>query len=303
MLPVLYQRSGFDGGQLEQGQKRFFLGDDEFVDLLLRLNSSWQENLDVTRGIAFHSLRAVDPAKIESVVESAARILGKCPCHIHVSEQQKEVDDCVAALGQTPVELLFESAKIDDRWCLIHATHATPPELALMSKSQSVVGLCPTTEANLGDGFFEAEKFKELGGRMGIGSDSHIAVDPRSELRLIEYAMRLREQRRAILCQDDVSCGQWLYTNFAANGARALGRLTGRIVVGNRADMVVLDNRHPAMFDSDPQTIFDKLVFFELRNPVARVMVGGKWSVNEGRHLLAEESLVAFNRLMKKLVA
>ena len=276
ILPVLYQRGGFDNRPLTGAQQRFELTDDAFVEILAELQQEWASHANVNVGLAFHSLRAVDPEKIARVVERCDQQVAG-PVHIHVAEQVAEVDDCLAEHGKRPVELLFELADVDSRWCLIHATHLNEAEIVSIARSGAVVGLCPTTEANLGDGIFPAEAYLALGGRFAVGSDSHIAIDPFSELRLMEYGQRLSNRRRAILCDDHSSCGTKLYAAAASAGAQALGFETGRLAQGKRADLVVLDSNHPLIQSSDENHWMDRVVFGEYGSPVLRTMINGQW--------------------------
>lgn len=222
MLPVLYQRSGFDNGPLETGQLRFGCEHDQYLSMLQKLASDWLPHESIRLGFAIHSLRAVSTSSMTRAIEDATRLLGQCPIHIHIAEQQAEVEACLQATGMRPVEFLLESFDVGPRWCLIHATHMTPAECAAVAESGAIIGVCPTTEANLGDGVFMAESFLEAGGKIAIGSDSHISLDPCEELRLLEYAQRLTKHRRAILSTPHESCGELLYRWAAEGGARAV---------------------------------------------------------------------------------
>ncbi|WP_259768382.1 amidohydrolase family protein, partial [Pseudomonas protegens] len=185
-------------------------------------------------GLCFHSLRAVTPQQISEVLAVSDR---QCPVHIHIAEQQKEVDDCLAWSGRRPLQWLHENVAVDQRWCLVHATHANPEEVSLMAKSRAIAGLCLTTEANLGDGIFPAVDFLAQGGRLGIGSDSHVSLSVVEELRWLEYGQRLRDQRRNRLYRaDQPMVGRTLYDAALAGGAQALGQPIGTLAVGKRAD-------------------------------------------------------------------
>ena len=187
--------------------------------------------------------------------------------------------------GQRPVEWLLEHAEVDERWCLVHATHLTQTECAALAASEATVGLCPTTEANLGDGIFPAVAFVGAGGRFGIGSDSHVSVSPVEELRWLEYGQRLVHRRRTLMASEDsCSVGRFLYEHAAGNGARALGLEAGTISPGRRADLVAVDSTLPALEGRDGDEMLDALVFAGNVNAVRDVMVGGQWRVREGRH-------------------
>lgn len=279
IIPVLYQRGGFENQPLTSAQQRFELTDQQLEEVLHALVEQYVSNELVTIGMAFHSLRAVDPAKFGRIVEKFESITGGGPIHIHVAEQEKEVQDSIAATGLRPVELLFESANVDHRWCLIHATHMTDDESDRVAASNAVVGLCPTTEANLGDGFFPAERYLDAGGRMAIGSDSHVCIDPFSELRMLESGRRLLDQRRAVLCTETQSCGELLYRSASQGGAQALGINAGVLQAGALADMIVLDESHPIIKNVEGSQTVDRAVFCQYGNPVKRTMIGGKWIV------------------------
>ena len=223
MLPVYYQRGGFDDSPLQGGQKRFGSNHDLFLKMADKLNSDWGDHPQVRLGVALHSLRAVSIPAGQALLSDIESILPGCPIHVHVAEQTAEVDDCLAAHGKRPVQLLMDSYDVNQRWCLIHATHMDDQELALVANSGAVVGVCPTTEANLGDGIFRSEDFLLQQGRLAIGSDSHISVDACEELRLLEYAQRLSSRRRAVLCTDQESCGSLLYRWATDGGAQVTG--------------------------------------------------------------------------------
>lgn len=278
LLPVLYQRGGFRDEPLDGAQRRFRLSDDQFANLVSSLRARWADAANVGVGIAFHSLRAVAVGSIDTAL-SALRHRDDCPVHIHVGEQQAEVDECISVTGRRPVEYLMSEVQLDPRWCLIHATHVSAHELSNMIDAQVVAGLCPTTEANLGDGVFPAAEFLSAGGRFAVGSDAHVSVSPRSELRLLEYGQRLTQQRRAILGTADRSTGMRLYEDAATGGAQAIGVNTGALRPGSRADLVVLDADHPTIGNATGDRIADKFIFCDAGNPVQRVMVGGRWVV------------------------
>ncbi len=200
------------------------------------------------------------------------------PIHIHIAEQRREQEDCLAATSQTPIDYLYSHFDVNHNWCLVHATHASPQELKKIAASKAVVGLCPTTEANLGDGVFAAETFLKLDGQFAIGSDSQIAISPTSELRLLEYGQRLTQHRRAVLSTPTESTGRRLVRNAAIGSARALGLAAGMLTVGQRADLIVIDPNHAAIGNTTGDRILDRFVFCEYGNPVVRTMVGGRWT-------------------------
>jgi formimidoylglutamate deiminase len=285
LLPVLYAQGGFGGQPTGPGQRRFRHDVDRFLALVEILQRRHGGDPQRRVGIAPHSLRAVTPEQLREAVAGVAAIDPAAPIHIHIAEQVKEIEDCLAWSGRRPVEWLLEQCPPDPRWCLVHATHMTGTETVALAASGAVAGLCPTTEANLGDGLFEAPPFLAHGGRFGIGSDSHISVSPVEELRWLEYGQRLLHRRRTLLRPGGgASVGADLYAAALAGGAQALGRPIGRLVAGARADLVVLDASRPALLGRDDEVLVDALVFAGNDNPVRDVMIGGRWVVREGRH-------------------
>ncbi len=196
---MLYSHAGFGGQPASEGQRRFINGSEAYLELLQRLRAPL-EAAGHSLGLCFHSLRAVTPQQIATVLAAGHDDL---PVHIHIAEQQKEVDDCLAWSGRRPLQWLYENVAVDQRWCLVHATHADPAEVAAMARSGAVAGLCLSTEANLGDGIFPATDFLAQGGRLGIGSDSHVSLSVVEELRWLEYGQRLRDRKRNRLYRDD----------------------------------------------------------------------------------------------------
>ena len=297
LLPVLYGYGGFGGQPAGPGQRRFLNAPDDLLSIIEAMRDSHANDGQIRVGMALHSLRAVTPETLGAAVAGLTALDGEAPIHIHVAEQTKEVDDCLAWSDQRPVQWLLEQVGLDRRWCLVHATHMTETETAGLAASEAVAGLCPTTEANLGDGLFPAPSYLAASGRIGIGSDSHISVSPIEELRWLEYGQRLVLRQRNILGADQSrpSVGAALYDLALAGGAQAMGRPIGRLAVGCRADLVVLDPSAPTLFGRDGDLLVDALVFCGNANPVRDVMVGGRWLVESGRHR-HEDSIIAAYR-------
>ena len=303
-LPVLYAYGNFGGVPPSDGQKRFLHDADSFLRLVETLRSRHFEDARVNIGIAPHSLRAVTPELLAHVVEELHNLDPAAPIHIHIAEQTKEVEDCVAWSGARPVEWLLRHQAVDMRWCLVHATHLAGDEVNRMASSRAVAGLCPTTEANLGDGVFPAKEYIEAGGRIGIGSDSHASVDMPEELRLLEYGQRLTHRQRNVLAgAPEAATGARLFAEAATGGAQALGQPIGKLAPGLRADLVVLDADSPALYGRTENTILDSLVFAGLPSPVRHVYVAGRQVIADGHH--AQESAIAdnFRRAMDRLLA
>jgi formimidoylglutamate deiminase len=284
-LPVLYACSGFGGVAPEAGQRRFLNDSDIFAALVEDLVNKYRGDPLTRIGIAPHSLRAVTREQLLHAVEAITRHDFAAPIHLHIAEQTLEVEECIAWSGQRPVEWLLNSIDVDQRWCLVHATYANGEERKRLADGDAVVGLCPTTEANLGDGIFSACDFLADGGHIGIGSDSNVSVSAIEELRLLEYGQRLSHRRRALLASpESPSVGRYLYDVTVDGGARALAQPVGGLEVGRRADLVVLDADTPALAQKSGDAILDSLIFAGNRDAVRDVMVAGRWRIRDGHH-------------------
>jgi formimidoylglutamate deiminase len=302
-LPALYMAGGFSGRAPEAGQRRFVHDLASFADLIERLTPSFSDDPNLRLGIAPHSLRAVPDAALRDVVGLADSIDAQAPIHIHVAEQAKEVRDCLEWCGSRPVRHLFDAAPVGPRWCLIHATHMDDAETELVAQSGAVAGLCPTTEANLGDGLFDLGGYLAARGRFGIGSDSHVSISPIEELRWLEYGQRLHTLHRLIAASaEQPHCGARLWRDALAGGAQALGRRIGRLAPGCRADLIRIDDRHPILAGRSGDGLLDALVFSGNVNLVRDVMVGGRWIVRDGRHPRRNEIARAYCAAVAKLV-
>ena len=276
LMPVLYAHSGFGAKPPEDGQKRFINTPAQILDLIASLQHAYQDDPQVRIGLAFHSLRAVTPEMITTVTKDIRRRDPSMPIHIHAAEQEQEVDDCTAWSGKRPVEWLLDNAAIDRHWCLVHATQMTEAETRALAQSGAVAGLCPTTEANLGDGIFNLPLYSECGGQFGIGSDSHISVNMIEELRWLEYGQRLARRQRVIArTMAEPHAGTYLFKAALEGGAQALGVKAGRLAPGCRADFIVLDANQPAFRDKNPDLYLDAAVFATNSTPVRDVFTGG----------------------------
>ncbi|MFK0086103.1 formimidoylglutamate deiminase [Pseudomonas sp. NPDC090755] len=300
LLPVLYSHAGFGGQAPNDGQRRFINSTEQYLKLAQRLAPVLAEQPAQQLGLCFHSLRAVTPEQIAQVMAASDKT---CPVHIHIAEQQKEVDDCLAWSGRRPLQWLYENTEVDQRWCLVHATHAEPDEVTLMARSGAIAGLCLTTEANLGDGIFPAVDYLAQGGRLGIGSDSHVSLSVVEELRWLEYGQRLRDQRRNRLYgSDQPMVGRTLYDAALSGGAQALGQAIGELSVGKRADWLVLDGNDPYLATASDDGILNRWLFAGSDRQVRDVMVNGQWVVRQGRHGAEEESAQAFAGVLRELL-
>ncbi|MDD2091867.1 formimidoylglutamate deiminase [Pseudomonas guariconensis] len=300
LLPVLYSHAGFGGQAPSQGQRRFINSSEQYLRLQERLAPHLAAQPAQRLGLCFHSLRAVTPQQIAEVLAAGDQA---CPVHIHIAEQQKEVDDCLAWSGRRPLQWLYENVEVDARWCLVHATHAEADEVSAMARSHAVAGLCLTTEANLGDGIFPAVDFMAQGGRMGIGSDSHVSLSVVEELRWLEYGQRLRDQRRNRLYRgDQPMVGRTLYDAALVGGAQAMGQAVGELAVGKRADWLVLDGQDPYLATANGDGILNRWLFAGGDRQVRDVMVNGQWVVRQGRHAQEQASARAFMEVLRQLL-
>ena len=298
LLPVLYEQGGCDGRALGQGQIRF--GND--FDRFAKLFEGAQAGLaslprDSRIGVAPHSLRAVSRESLTAV----STLHRKGPLHIHLAEQVGEVEEVVAAYGKRPVEWLFENHEIDARWCFIHATQMLEHETSAMAKSGAVAGLCPITEANLGDGIFDGVRYLEHGGRFGIGSDSNIRISLSEELRALEYSQRLKHLGRAVLATETRSAGRVLFEGAASGGAFASGRDAGVLEVGKLADIMALDSEHIDLMGKNADMVLDSYIFAGDDNMVTDVWSAGRHMVTQGRHKKRDIIMSRYRSVMSSL--
>ncbi|SAL41463.1 N-formimino-L-glutamate deiminase [Caballeronia choica] len=304
MLPVLYQYSGFNEGAPRDDQRRFLNTPEQLLDLLDALRHARPENGARRYGAAPHSLRAVSGESLSTLLEGLDARFDRAPVHIHIAEQTAEVDACLAANGQRPVEWLLDRFAVDERWCLVHATHVDANECARLAASGATAGLCLTTEANLGDGIFPARDYLDAGGRIGLGSDSHIGVDWRSELRLLEYGQRLARRERNVLASATQSRpADRLFDASLDGGAHASGRAIGALAAGKRADWLVLDANHPGIAGHDRETWLSSIVFGEHgETPIRDVYVGGRKVIDARRHADEEEAFAHYRSALGELL-
>jgi formimidoylglutamate deiminase len=299
LLPVLYRFGNFGQAPSVHGQRRFVSTRDSYLTLVEASEAAIRHLPDARIGVAPHSLRAVALDDLGWL----ARLRPDGPLHIHVAEQMREVEDSIAIMGRRPVALLADTIALDKRWCLIHATHLDHAERDAIAASGAVAGLCPITEASLGDGIFDGVRYAASGGRYGVGSDSNIQIDAASELRLLEYSQRFRDRRRARMAEADLSTGVALWRAAAAGGAQACGRALGALTPGLRADLVTLDADHPAIIGKTGEAALDSAIFAANTLPVRDVFVGGRQVVAEGRHPARATVKARFAAVMRKLLA
>ncbi len=306
MLPTLYAYGGFGGQPPMSGQRRFINESDRYLKILTVLDKASKTNPLWQLGISPHSLRAVTKPLLNDVIaglDAMNRV--SAPIHIHVAEQTKEVDECVAWSGGTrPVQYLLDHFDVSSRWCGIHATHMTAEETHRMAASGMIAGLCPTTEANLGDGIFPADTFLTAKGAIAIGSDSHITVSPAEDLRQLEYSQRLRDRtRNALASGPGKSTGRALFDAALKGGAQSMAQPVGALAPGLRADITVLDDDHPALIGRSQDSALDSWIFSGGNSCVRDVFVAGHHVVQDRRHIREEAILKNFRAAVKRLTA
>ena len=299
ILPTLYAFGGFGGQAPVAGQRRFLNQADRFLKIVENLSIQASAGNHRRVGISPHSLRAVTPELLREVI---AALPAEAPIHIHVAEQVKEVEDCLAFCGLRPVELLLREFDLSDRWTAIHATHMTPAETAALARSGAIAGLCPTTEANLGDGIFPAVGFMGQGGAIAIGSDSHITVSPSEDLRMLEYSQRLRDRtRNALAGGAGQSTGRTLYEAALKGGARSMRQPVGAIAPGHRFDVTVLDADHPLLAGRAEDSALDTWIFSGGNALVRDVFVGGNQVVKDRHHINEDHIARNFRAALRRL--
>ncbi|MBR0686311.1 formimidoylglutamate deiminase [Bradyrhizobium manausense] len=300
LLPSFYAHGSFGGAAPHDGQRRFICSVDQFAALVAASRKAIATLPGANTGIAPHSLRAVAPDELAAIIPLA----DGGPVHIHAAEQVKEVEDCLAWSGRRPVQWLLDHAPLDQRWCLIHATHTTDEEVSAFAKTGAVAGLCPITEASLGDGIFPAREFLAAGGAFGVGTDSNVLVGVADELRQLEYGQRLKHRQRNVLSSGaGRSTGRALFDHALAGGARALAQQIAGLAPGARADIVTLDAAHPSLAGRAGDAAIDGWIFASGGSAIDCVWAGGSKVVEGGQHKLRQTARERFNAAMRRLVA
>ncbi|WP_063688622.1 formimidoylglutamate deiminase [Bradyrhizobium stylosanthis] len=300
LLPSFYAHGSFGGAAPHEGQRRFICSVDQFAALMAASRKAIANLPGANIGIAPHSLRAVAPDELAAIIPLSQG----GPVHIHAAEQVKEVEDCLAWSGKRPVQWLLEHAPVDQRWCLIHATHMTAEEVTAFARTGAVAGLCPITEASLGDGIFSAREFLDAGGLFGVGTDSNVLIGAADELRQLEYGQRLKHRQRNVLSGGaGRSTGRSLFDDALAGGARALAQPATGLAPGARADIVTLDALHPSLAGRTHDAVIDGWIFAAGGNAIDCVWAGGHKVVEGGRHRLRQAARERFNASVRRLVA
>jgi formimidoylglutamate deiminase len=298
LLPVLYERAGFHAPALRDDQRRFAMSVDDVLACRDGVRALRAPNVDAS--VAVHSLRAATPASIRTLSDRVAGDRGAI--HIHVAEQQREVDDCLRSTGERPIAWLAAHVDLDARWQLVHATHATPDEIDAVARSGAGVVVCPTTEANLGDGVPDLGRWLDADVPLSLGSDSNVARDWPDELRTLEYGQRLALQRRNVAARPERGSPSTAATLFARTldgGRRAAGLSAWGLVEGARADLVVLDDDDAVLANVPGDEVLDALVFTAGARAIRHVMVGGRWVVRDRVHASGADIATAFREAMR----
>ena len=297
LLPVFYAHSTFGGAPPKPEQRQFVTSIASFARLVDDCRQMVKGERDERIGIAPHSLRAVTPGELSELISLAE----DGPVHIHAAEQIKEVEDCVAWSGARPVRWLIDHAGIDEKWCLVHATHMDERETRDLARSGAVAGLCPVTEANLGDGIFNAVDYLRAGGRYGVGSNSNVSIGVAAELRQLEYSQRLRKRARNVCAPAGASTGRAMLEAIWSGGAQALRRRCGRLAPGASADILTFRAHHPTLAGKADDEILDAWIFSVGNGLVDCVWSGGLKVVADGRHVFRDQVAAQFVSTMRDL--
>lgn len=298
LLPVMYAHSNFSGLAPTHGQRRFLNRIDDFARIVEEGRRAIAPLEDAMLGVAPHSLRAVTPDELKAAIALSTG----GPVHIHAAEQVKEVEDCLDWCGQRPVEWLLDHAPLDARWCVVHATHITPDEMRRLAASGAVAGLCPVTEANLGDGIFPTPAFLECGGALGVGSDSNILISPAEELRMLEYAQRLTLRSRNVLASTEQrSTGRRLYEAALAGGSRAVGG-PANLEVGASADLITLAATHPTLAGRHNDELLDSWIFAGRGALIDCLWRHGHKLVSHGHHIHRDRITTRYQNVLSRLL-
>ena len=298
LLPVLYEQSSVFGGDLISGQDRFGLKLEEFIKIFDQIISIKHKVKDITIGVAAHSLRAV---KKHSLLEMN-KIFKNHPIHIHIAEQKKEVKEIYNAWSKRPIQWLIENVELNKNWCLIHCTHMSDNESKLLAKTGSVIGLCPITEANLGDGIFNGKKWLKEGGNFGIGTDSNVKISFFEELRTLEYSQRLKYKKRIVLQKNnELTIGRNLIEAILKGAKQASARKTGKIKKGYWADILALDLSSFHYSSLNDNEKLDYLIFSEHHPKIHSVFSAGRLLVKNGCHVNKEKIMTDYERVLGKI--
>jgi len=296
-IPVHYERAGFEDPEPTSQQATFTMPIEQYLQHVERVLPQCTGSISI--GVGAHSLRAVSQQSLRQIAAYADDAV--IPMHIHIAEQQREVEQCFSSYGRRPVRWLLENFDVNNTWSLVHATHMDVEEIAALAQTGAVVVLCPSTEANLGDGVFPLHDFLVDGGQIAIGSDSHISINPFEELRWLEYGQRLASQSRNVVSLRDGHVGSELFTRALEGGALASGQATVGIVEGAPADIVALSDDDPMFAGHSDASRLDALVFSGYPLPVERVMVDGVWRVADAAHIDRDRAREAFAKTLETL--
>jgi formimidoylglutamate deiminase len=301
LLPVLYCSAGFGENGVTAQQRRYLNSAEQYLHLMESFQKKFADKSLFSLGIAPHSLRAVPAEILQEILQVWPD--QQCPVHIHIAEQPAEVESCLEHLGARPVEWLLDNFPVNERWCLVHATHLSGKEVELAAASGATAGLCPTTEADLGDGVFRTEEWLTAGGGVAIGSDSNVRISVAEELRLLEYGQRLTRGQRNVLAGPDSTCGSYLYQHMAKGGGVAINQPVGKLDIGYRADLLVLNDGHELLTGCEPDVAMDSWIFAGDQTMINSVWVAGRCVIRKGFHPRQESIRADFARAVSELNA
>ncbi|NQV73143.1 formimidoylglutamate deiminase [bacterium] len=277
LLPVLYQQAGIGEQPPTKDQRSFVLDTRVYLGLMDHLFETYGSEASVSIGYAPHSLRAVGYDALSDLIDHRQDNSPDSPLHIHVSEQVREVNECILGTGKRPIEWLYQNFSPNSSWVFIHSTHASRDELNMIIKSGATVGLCPSTEGDLGDGAFPLAEFIQSKGTFGIGTDSNVIVSPVDELRFIDYQARIRARKRNAFAFDGlIGSGTRLYQKALEGGRKASGQPVGRLESGSFFDLVELTTDHPLTADRSPDEVLNAYVYSGGKDVIKSVWMGGK---------------------------
>ncbi len=296
LVPVFYQKGNF--GQDPQPRQRRFISKtvDAYFQLLEASRNVLKNYADASLGLSVHSLRAVDLDDVKTTFNQGPKDL---PFHLHVSEQKKEVSDCLAFCNRRPMQWLLENLPVNERFHLVHSTHLNDDELKSLAKSKANVVLCPSTEGNLGDGIFRMKEYVRLGGHWSIGTDSHIGLNPLEEFRMIDYRQRLVTNHRNTFEGDAAS---YLVNESIASGRKAMGATSSNnFEVGKPFDAVVFNSKSHLLSETSEKNRLASILYTSDSSRIIGSIVNGKWVTKNGHHNNGRIIKDNFTKAMREL--
>ena len=296
LIPVFYQKGGF-GAEPQLRQRRFISRSvEDYFHLLDDSAEVVRQHQHAKLGFSVHSLRAVDLQNIKITYQQGPK---KLPFHMHIAEQRKEIEDCLAYTKQRPVEWLLNNLPVDERFHLVHATHLSNDEIKGLAEAKADVVLCPSTEGNLGDGIFKMKEYVKQGGKWCIGTDSHIGINPLEEFRMIDYRQRLISNQRNTFEGDAAA---YMVQTEIVNGRMAMGLDdTTPFEIGQAFNAVVYNTTSPLLSNTSQEKLMASIVYAADSAMVLGTIMQGKWIVKENKHTRGEAIQNAFTKAMRSI--